>query len=119
MAATSGRRVLKGSLLQIKVVHTIVFWVLSACVLYALFSGLAGRVPGWTWVAVALVCVEGVALVSFGGVCPLTILAERLGSPRGSVVDIFLPKWLADRIFLICGGTFLIACVTLIAQLLR
>jgi hypothetical protein len=30
--------------------------------------------------------------------CPLTGLAEELGAKRGSVTDIFLPKWLASNI---------------------
>ena len=104
---------------QIKVVHTAVFWVLSGCVLYALFSGVADRITPWTWLAVGLVVLEGVVLVSSGWICPLTILAERLGAARGSVADIFLPKWFADRIFPICGTTFLIACVVLAMGLVR
>jgi len=104
---------------QIKVVHTAVFWVLSGCVLYALFSGVADRITPWTWLAVGLVVLEGGVLVSSGWICPLTILAERLGAARGSVADIFLPKWFADRIFPICGTTFLIACVVLVMRLVR
>jgi hypothetical protein len=29
----------------------------------------------------------------------MTILDERRGAQRGSVTDILLPKWIADRIF--------------------
>ena len=76
---------------QIKIVHTVIFWVLSGCVLYALYGGLAN----------------------------LTLLAERLGAASGSVADIFLPKWFADRIFPICGTTYLIACILLVARLIR
>jgi hypothetical protein len=109
---------MKITLLQIKVAHTVVFWVLSACVLYSLFGGAANRITPWTWVAVSLVLLEGVVLVSSGWICPLTILAERLGAARGSVVDIFLPKWFADRIFPVCGTTFLVACILLAIRLL-
>jgi hypothetical protein len=103
---------------QIKVAHTAVFWMLSFCVLYVLFSGVTARVTRWTWLAVGLVCVEGIVLAAFGGTCPLTILAERSGAARGSVADLFLPKWFADRIFPICGTTFLAACLVLGARLL-
>jgi hypothetical protein len=92
-------------------VHTAVFWILSLCVLYALFSGIADRVGAWTWVAVGLLLVERVVLVASGWTCPLTILAERQGARRGSVADIFLPPWLADRIFPVCGTLFAIALV--------
>ena len=84
--------------LQVKIAHTVIFWFLSACVLYTLYSGVADRVTWLTWVAAGFVLVESVVLVAFGWVCPLTLVAERLGAARGSVADIFLPKWLADRI---------------------
>ena len=29
---------------QIKLVHTVIFWILSLCVLYALFSATADRI---------------------------------------------------------------------------
>jgi len=93
----------------IKFVHTLIFWILSACVLYALFSGVTGRITTWTWIAVGLLLLESVVLVASGWKCPLTILAERRGATRGSVSDIFLPKWFADRIFPICGSLFALA----------
>ncbi len=46
----------------------------------------------------------------------LTLLAERLGAVRGSVADIFLPKWFADRIFPICSTTYLVALVVIILR---
>jgi hypothetical protein len=73
----------KITILQIKLVYTIVFWILSACVLYALYCGLADRITTWTWVAVGLLLVESVVLAVSGWTCPLTILAERQGAPRG------------------------------------
>jgi hypothetical protein len=99
------------TLLQIKVVHTLAFFVLSGCVLLVLYSGALDRVTGWTWVAVGMIVLEGVALASCGGKCPLTVLAERQGAIRPGVADIFLPKWFADRIFPICGATFMLGCV--------
>lgn len=102
------------TLFQIKLVHTLIFWILSLCTVYTLFSGIAGRITMWTWVAVALVLLEGVVLVVSGGTCPLTILAERQGALRGSVADIFLPKWLADRIFPICGTMYAVALVLIL-----
>ena len=90
---------MKITILQIKVIHTLIFWILSLCVLYALYSGIANRITTWTWAAVGLLLVESGVLVVSGWTCPLTILAERRGAVRGSVTDIFLPKWFADRIF--------------------
>jgi hypothetical protein len=103
---------------QIRLVHTVIFWVLSACVLYALFSGISGRITVWTWAAVAFGLLEGVVLIVSGWTCPLTLLAERLGAERGSVADIFLPRWFADRIFPICGTTFGVALALLLVRMI-
>ena len=106
------------TILQIKFVHTAIFWVLSACTLYALYSGLADRITGWTWVAVGLLLVESVVLAVSGWTCPLTLLAERQGAPRGSVADLFLPKWLADRIFPVCGTLYVVSLMLIAWRML-
>jgi len=110
---------MKMTIFRIKLVHTVIFWVLSLCVLYALFSGLADRVTPWTWVAILLGLVESVVLVAFRWTCPLTLLAERQGAVRGEVADIFLPKWFADRIFPICGTLYGVALILVAWRTLR
>jgi hypothetical protein len=105
--------------LHIKAVHTAIFVMLSGCVIYVLVSGAFNQITRWTWVAVAAIVTEGLVLAASGGKCPLTALAERRGSVDGSVSDIFLPKWFADRIFPICTTLFLLGCALLGARLLR
>jgi hypothetical protein len=107
------------TLFQIKLVHTAIFWILSFCTVYALYSGVADQITRWTWVAVVLLLVESIVLVAAGWTCPLTILAERQGAPRGSVADIFLPKWLADRIFPICGTMYAVAILLIAWRVLN
>jgi hypothetical protein len=109
----------KITIFQIKLVHTVIFWILSLCVVYTLFSGIVGRITTWTWVAVGLLLVESVVLVVSGWTCPLTILVERQGVARGSVADIFLPKWFADRIFPICGTAFGVGVAFVLWRVLR
>jgi hypothetical protein len=98
------------TILHVKLVHTLVFAVLSACVIYILLSGALDRITSWTYLATAAILVEGVVLAVSGGKCPLTAVAERLGAADGSVADIFLPRWFADRIFPICGTLYLAGC---------
>lgn len=59
-----------------------------------------------TKLAVLSVLLEGGALLVNDGQCPLTTLAEDLGAEKGSVTDIFLPNWLASRIFSIFTPIF-------------
>jgi hypothetical protein len=108
----------KVTLFRIKLVHTVIFWVLSLCTVYALFSGIAGRITPWTWVAVVLLLAESVVLAASGWTCPLTVLAERQGALQGSVSDLFLPKWLADRIFPVCGTMYAVSLVLILWRVL-
>ena len=110
---------MQSTILLFKVVYTGGFAVLSACVGYVLMSGVFDRFTPWTWGAIAAIVVEGLILAASGGRCPLTIFAERLGAVNGSVSDIFLPKWLADRIFPICGGLFLVGCLLIAVRLVN
>ena len=38
--------------------------------------------------------------------CPLTDVAERLGSKQGSVADIYLPRWIESHLPYITGPIF-------------
>jgi hypothetical protein len=99
------------TVLHVKLLHTIIFVILSGCVLYVLFSGAFNRVDLFTWIAAAAVVIEGIVLALSGWQCPLTAVAERLGAVDGSVADIFLPRWFADRLFPICTTLFVIGCI--------
>lgn len=107
------------TIFQIKLLHTVIFWILSGCVVYSLYCGVVGRIGVWTWVAVGLLLVESIVLAASGWTCPLTILAERRGAGQGSVADLFLPKALADRIFPVCGTAFGVAVLLILWRLLR
>ncbi len=104
------------SILFIKLVHTVIFIMLSASALFVLSSGVADHISVWTWIALLAILSQGIVLALSGWKCPLTTMAERQGAPSGSVTDIFLPKWFADRVFPTCGFTYLVACVVVIAR---
>ena len=106
------------TIFQVKLVHTIIFWVLSGCVVYTLVSALLNRITLWTWIAAGLLLVESVVLAMAGWVCPLTLLAERQGAVRGSVADLFLPRRLADHIFPVCGTTYALSLVIIAYRVL-
>lgn len=104
------------SIFLVKVVHTLVFFLLSGCVLYILFCALANRFPRKVFAAILLIVLEGVALVINGWECPLSTLARRLGAEHTQVADIFLPRWFADRLFGICTPLFLVSTALLLAR---
>ena len=65
--------------------------------LYALYAGLVGRTDKRVGIASAIVAGETLVFAGNWFRCPLTGLAERYGAQRGSVADIYLPKWFAHN----------------------
>jgi len=100
----------------VKFVHSFFFILMTVCILFVLYSGLFNRVSVLTWIAIVLVIGEGLALAVSRGRCPLTILAENMGAEDGSVTGIFLPRWLADRVFHIWPPVFLGGCVLVVIR---
>jgi hypothetical protein len=105
------------SIILIKAVHTVVFVLLSGLLAVYLYEVIADKITFITWVAVTLFLAEGVVLIVNGWRCPLTTMAENLGSPHGQITDIFLPKWFADRVFLVYSGLFVAALLLLLVRL--
>lgn len=108
------------TLFWIKFLHTVVFVVESAAILYILYSGLFDlNAPGLV-IAVIVVLAEIVVYVANGTRCPLTKIAQQLGDKTGNdfVADIFLPERFARLIPLVCGGLAVIGLLTVAARLL-
>lgn len=96
--STLPRRPRPAAVVAIKVVHTLAWASIESCVLYVLFAGFVGRTDKRVGVAGLVVAGESLVFAANGFRCPLTELAERYGAERGSVTDIYLPKWFAHSI---------------------
>jgi hypothetical protein len=98
------------ALFWIKLFHTLVFLVMSAAILYIVYSGLFNVGGTVLVIAVLVVLVEIVVFAANGFRCPLTKLAQRLGDRTGDdfIADIFLPEGFARLIPRVCGGLALI-----------
>lgn len=104
---------------HIKLVHIVSFFLFSGCILYVLFSGTFNSITPWTWDAIAVIVVEVLVLTVFRGRCPLTILAERLGAVNGRVSNIFMPRWISDRILTIYLTLSAISCTLVVVRVLQ
>ncbi len=96
-------------LVAIKAIHSLIYFTLEFCVGYLLYSGLTKRQDRTTAIAAAAIGAESLIYFGNGRRCPLTGLAEGLGAARGSVTDIYLPRWLAARIFTIHAPLVVVA----------
>ena len=107
------------SITFIRLIHTAIFVIMSGVLAIFLYEVTVDRISAFSWIALALFSVEGIILMIFGWRCPLIVYAEALGSSHGQVTDIFLPSWLADRIFHIYGGLFAFAAIILMIRIIR
>ena len=107
-------------LLGIKTLHTLIFLVMSAAILYVLYSGLTRTYDGWLIVALVAVILECVVFLANNRRCPLTKWARDYGDAFGNdwIADIFLPAWFAPKIPLLCGGLFVVSVIVLVVNFL-
>jgi hypothetical protein len=110
-AAQVGRR--NSAIVAIKIVHSVIFLVESASVAVIFALGLTGGHSRWLKPALAAALAETAIFVANRGRCPLTGVAEELGAESGRVSDIFLPRWLADRIPMVFGPPLALGLVLL------
>jgi hypothetical protein len=93
-------------LVAIKAVHTAAFFSIGSCLIYLAYSGIRKRSDRRAAIAGLVVTAEALIYAANGFRCPLTDLAERLGSEHGSVADIYLPRWIESHLPLITGPIF-------------
>lgn len=100
-------------LFVIKLVHTIIFLLMSACVAYILYAGITRTYNWYLAAAIAAVLIEGAVLILNNWQCPLTELARKHGASRGSVTDMFYPKWFVPHVFRFSAAMFIIGLLVL------
>ena len=86
-------------LFVIKLIHSIVFFFVAACLIYLLYCGITKTYNWALFLAISAILINGSALLLNQGRCPLTTLAEKHGAEKGSVTDIFLPTWMVRNVF--------------------
>jgi hypothetical protein len=99
------------ALFGVKSAHSFAFFVIQSAICYLLYSGLRSQTDRRAAIAAAIATGETLIYAGNGFRCPLTGLAEDLGAERGSVTDIFLPRWLAANIARIYGPLFALGLV--------
>ena len=90
----------------IKAVHSAIFLALLGSLLVFAQRGATGRSDRIAAVTGSLVALEALVFCGNGRRCPLTDAVESLGAEKGSVTDIFLPSFIAKRIFTVTAPLF-------------
>jgi hypothetical protein len=100
----------------VEAVHAALFLFLAACVAFVLLCGALGRGGRLLLIAAGAVGLEALVLAAFRWTCPLTLLARRLGAPRGNVADWFLPEWTMPYVFPAFGAAYALGLALLAAR---
>jgi len=75
-----------------------VWFSIESCTVYVLWAGFAKRCDRREAIAAGVLASESLIFAVNGFRRQLTQVAERVGAGRGSVTDIYLPRWFAHRL---------------------
>lgn len=87
----------KLKLIQIKIVHTLIWAFFASLIFYTVYAGLFNKVNRYTWIAIGFVLLESFTLIIFKWYCPLTLIARKYSDSEKENFDIYLPNWIAKH----------------------
>lgn len=85
----------KQKLVTIKLIHTAIWIFFNVVIFYLLYAVLVNKIDKWVWIGLSLIILEGLVLLIFKNVCPVTIAARKYSDSTRDNFDIYLPEWLA------------------------
>ena len=106
-------------LTTIKIIHTIVWIFFNVVLFYMAYAVIVNRVDKFVWIGVGLIVIEGIVLLIFKKMCPLTIIARKYSDSTKDNFDIFLPEWLAKYNKLLYTTFFIIIVAGMIYRILN
>ncbi len=101
----------------VKTIHTIIWLFFNVIIFYLLYAVIVNKIDQWIWICIGLIVLEGIILIVFKRVCPVTLIARKYSNSRKDNFDIYLPNWLARYNKEIYSVIVLIAIVILIYRL--
>ena len=109
----------ESKLLLIKIIHTLVWLFFNVVIFYMLYAVIANKIDWLVWTGYGLIAAEGLVLLIFKNICPITIVARGYAASGKDNFDIFLPNWLARYNKVIYMGIVMVVIILTIYQLLK
>lgn len=104
-------------LILVKIFHTIIWLFFNVVIFYLLYAVIVNKIDKLVWICIGLLLLEGLILVVFKAVCPVTLIARKYSDSPKDNFDIYLPNWLARYNKAIYSTIVLIAIVILLFRL--
>jgi hypothetical protein len=95
-------------LILLKTLHTIIWLFFNVLLGYMAYAVIANRIDRYVWIGIGLVVLEGLVLLVFNKMCPLTLVARQYSDSTKDNFDIYLPNWLAKYNKLIYTTIFIL-----------
>ena len=104
-------------LILVKLLHTLVWVFFNVVIFYFLYAVIVNKIDIWVWICLGLIILEGLVLLLFNKMCPITLVARKYSDSTDHNFDIYLPEWLAKYNKLIYTTIVLIGVLILVWQL--
>lgn len=62
----------------IKLGHTLIWLFFNVVIFYMLYAVITNKIDKWIWICFAAVMLEGIVLIAFKNVCPITIICPQV-----------------------------------------
>lgn len=85
----------QSKLILVKIIHTLVWLFFNVVLFYMSYAVIINKIDKFVWIGIGLIVLEGVVLLIFNKMCPLTIVARKYSDSTKDNFDIYLPNWLA------------------------
>jgi hypothetical protein len=118
MIPDSTRSTADEKLRLIKISHTLIWCFFNGVICYLLWAVITDHIDIWVWLGLACFLLEGIVLMAFRNVCPLTIIARKYSDSTRANFDIYLPEWLAKHNKTIYTSILVVILVVLVFRLL-
>ena len=82
-------------LIAVKLIHTLIWAFFNIVIFYLLYAVITNHIDKWVWVCLSLILAEGIVLLMFKNICPVTLVARKYSNSQKANFDIYLPHWLA------------------------
>lgn len=103
----------------IKSIHTLIWIFFNVVIFYMLYAAIANKLDIWLWIGYGFVSLEGIILLTFRFVCPLTLIARKYSNSTKDNFAIYLPNWLSKYTFSIYTTIFALITIITIYQMLN
>ena len=101
----------------VKVIHTAIWIFFNLVIFYMTFAIITNKIDKWVWICIGIILLEGLTLMLFKRMCPITLIAQKYSDSKKDNFDIFLPNWLAKYNKTIYTSIFLVLIIILLYRL--